>query len=224
VIPAIRVQTRDKPRLVHKNNTKIPHTERMRASRCASKWVPQQTCSRQSWVSRNHYRVTVSDADTWQHLRKQNHADTDQHDWHTALLVSVLLLTQRRINPGCHVARANNVRTVVPKRDFIWSSARNLLQVTLQRPRILRWLRDFWNICVPLTSSTVRCAVAGQITRNRDVGVQNFFWLLGKITAEMWKSLVLPGSSELTTGGWAAHTFITKQNGTNAIKTSRHHK
>jgi len=76
------------------------------------------TRSRQSWVSRNRYRVTVSDVDTWQHVGKHNHADTDQHDWHTALLVSVLLLTQGRINPGRHVARANKVCTVVPKRYF----------------------------------------------------------------------------------------------------------
>jgi hypothetical protein len=121
VIPAIRVQTRPKLGLVHKNNTKILHTERMRmrASRCASKCVPQQTRSRQSWVSRNHYRVTVSEADTSQHLGKHNHADTDQHDWHTALLVSVLLLTHGRINPRRHVTRANKVRTVVPNRYFL---------------------------------------------------------------------------------------------------------
>jgi hypothetical protein len=122
VIPAIRVQTRAKPRLVYKNNTKILHTERMRmrASRCASKWVAQQTRSRQIWVSSNHYRVTVSDADTW-HLGKHSHLDTDQHDWHTKLLVSVLLLTQGRINPGHHVARANKVCTsrVVPNRYFL---------------------------------------------------------------------------------------------------------
>jgi hypothetical protein len=151
VIPAIRVQTRVKPRLVHKNNTKILHTERMRmrASRCASKWVPQQTCPRQSWVSRNHYRVTVSDADTWQHLGKHNHADTDQHDWHTALLISVykhltvcrqnkyILLTQGRTNPG----QIKYVRWCLI--GIFWSSVWNLLHGTLQRPRILMWLQDF---------------------------------------------------------------------------------
>jgi len=131
---------------------------------------------------------------------------TDQHDWHTALLVNVLLLTQGRTNPGRHVPRTNKVRTVVPNRYF-WPSEWSLLHVTLQRPRILRWLQDFCKTCVPLTSPTVRRTVGRQITRNRDVGVQNAFWLLGKITAGMWKSLVLPGSSELTTWRWAADFY-----------------
>ena len=119
------------------------------------------TRSRQCWVSRNHYRVTVSYADTWKHLGKHNHADTDQHDWHTALLISVykhltvcrqnkyILLTQGRTNPGRQVAGANKVLRWCLVGIF-WFSVWNLLHVTLQGPRILRWRQDFWkNLWIP---------------------------------------------------------------------------
>lgn len=56
---------------------------------------------------------------------------------------------QRYTNPGHQVARATEFCSVAPSiSGFLeW----NLLRVTLLALRVLRWLLDFLNMCVPLT-------------------------------------------------------------------------
>jgi hypothetical protein len=47
-----------------------------------------------------------------------------------------------------HFAVASKFCMVVP--NICGSSVRNLLQVILLPPRILRWLLDFWKFCAPV--------------------------------------------------------------------------
>jgi hypothetical protein len=51
-------------------------------------------------------------------------------------------------NPGHQVTEATKFFSV--DLNVCWFSVWNLLHVTLLATRILRWLLDFWKICVPL--------------------------------------------------------------------------
>lgn len=55
---------------------------------------------------------------------------------------------QRYTNPDHQVARATEFCSVAP--NIFGSLVWNLLHITLLALRVLRWLLDFWNICVPL--------------------------------------------------------------------------
>jgi len=55
---------------------------------------------------------------------------------------------QRYTNPGHQIARATEFCSVAP--NVLGPLEWNLLHVTLLALRVLRWLLDFWNICVPL--------------------------------------------------------------------------
>lgn len=52
-------------------------------------------------------------------------------------------------NSGSHVARVKTFCTAAP--NTCGPSPRNLFNVTLLAPRILRWPLEFWIICAPLT-------------------------------------------------------------------------
>jgi hypothetical protein len=64
-----------------------------------------------------------------------------------ALFLSVygITLGQGCTNPGYQIARASKCCVVAPNvcKTSVW----NLVYVTLEAPRILRWLREFLKIC-----------------------------------------------------------------------------
>jgi hypothetical protein len=57
-------------------------------------------------------------------------------------------LAPREHKSGCQVAVATKFCTLAP--NIFGASGWNLLHVTHLASRILKWLRDFWEICSPL--------------------------------------------------------------------------
>jgi len=57
-------------------------------------------------------------------------------------------------------ARSPKFYTLMP--NICGSSVWNLLNVTLLRPRILRWLTEFWKICEPLQKTVILIVTAGE--------------------------------------------------------------
>jgi len=57
-------------------------------------------------------------------------------------------------NPTHQVAKVIKLYTMAV--NICASSERNLLHVTILVPKILRWLQDFWKICIPLALPSIR--------------------------------------------------------------------